>query len=514
MRRSSLIPILFVSLLGLSLHFLFSNLSGTLAQLFPHLSRAERPPTPSEPITLKPEPGRPEPGKLAPPAVMAEALQPRLTPEEFFQPDHRPIVPKTGRRHLEGWVRVSPIPMPVSSVPVGQGQFAQVDFSVPPELVPPVEFWQKIYGVYDTKQVLFHDEENLGVQYSVLDLRQGLDQLSTDAEKKKYREEMVAQEMDRIKALLTDPEARKRVRSQVGLKDRFREGVIHSGRYLAHFEKIFASYGVPKEITRLPFVESLFKERALSKVAAAGLWQFMPGTARQYMVVDSLVDERYDPIRAAHGAARLLLKNYQLLKSWPLAINAYNSGPGNLLRAVSQLGTRNITTIILRHSGGGYGFASRNFYPEFLAALGVYENREKFFGPLKQEPAWEFETIQLPGTMTMPEIAFLANVPLSELNDLNPGFADEVFSEKHSLPIGSEIRLAPNRQKLFASRFLEYYSAGQPPRLHIVSAGDTVSKVAHAYGVSPSDLMGLNHRQPLREGEALLIPSEKTVARD
>src|SRR6185436_16598117 len=120
--------------------------------------------------------------------------------------------------------------------------------------------------------------------------------------------------------------AKEAVRTQTGIKNRFAEAIRRSGRYLPHFEEVFAYYGVPKEITRLAFVESMFRERALSKVAAAGLWQFMSGSAKKYMTVDPNLDERYDPVVATHGAARLLLRNYDLLGTWPLAINAYNSG--------------------------------------------------------------------------------------------------------------------------------------------------------------------------------------------
>jgi membrane-bound lytic murein transglycosylase D len=139
------------------------------------------------------------------------------------------------------------------------------------------------------------------------------------------------------------------------------------------FEEIFESYGVPREVSRLVFVESLFNERAFSKSGAAGLWQFMPGTARHFMTVNHQIDQRYDPILSTHGAARLLLKNYQILGSWPLAINAYNSGAANLQRAITTLGSRDISRIITNYKGGSYAFASRNFYPSFLAALEVYE---------------------------------------------------------------------------------------------------------------------------------------------
>ncbi len=516
MHNRKLTSLAFILSLAGGLHLTFSHLSSELTTLYPGTAQEIAKPLPPpvlastlgdiDPQTASletdpapdvlPEPGSPLAAKAAVPKsaphetvgkkdrhaatreILDNAVEETLT--------HRKSKQALEKKELAGLIRVSPIPAPLA-----RGAGPHSDFSVPPSIAKAVEFWQKIYGVYDTKQVTFHDEENLGIQYSVLDMRQGLGNLSSDAAKKSYRNAAVNQEMNRIKSVLTQLDqweksggklteeqkrmaslfagergpnkfriARDQVRSQIGLKDRFKEGLVNSGRYLSHFEKIFESYGVPKEISRLPFVESLFREKAFSKVAAAGIWQFMADTARNYMVVDTHVDERYDPLRSAHAAARLLLKNYQLLHSWPLAINAYNSGPGNLLGAISHLGTRDIGTIINHYRGGGYKFASRNFYPCFLAALGVYENRERFFGPVHMSPPLEFETVELPGTMTLPEVSFLARVSISDLKDLNPAFSSEVYDGKYRLPAGSALRLPTHHQETLAARFLEYHHPG------------------------------------------------------
>lgn len=239
-----------------------------------------------------------------------------------------------------------------------------------------VDFWRQIYAVYDTKQVVFHNTENLGVQYKVLDFTGLEERQIADSEKKAIRDLTVREELARLRSVYGET-----VRAQVGLRDRFLEGLKRSQRTMPAIEEIFQNYGIPREISRLAFVESLFNERAFSKAGAAGLWQFMPGTARHYMTVNHQIDERYNPLVATRGAARLLLKNYNLLGTWPLAINAYNSGPANLQKAISAVGTRDIATIIRGYKGGSYAFASRNFYPSFLAALEIYENQEKYFGP-------------------------------------------------------------------------------------------------------------------------------------
>jgi membrane-bound lytic murein transglycosylase D len=149
-------------------------------------------------------------------------------------------------------------------------------------------------------------------------------------------------------------------------------------------ERIFRAEGLPLELTRLPLVESCFDVEAYSKVGAAGIWQFMPATGRLYaMDVNDSVDERRDPIASTRAAARFLRHNYEALEdSWPLAITAYNHGPAGIRRAISATGTTDIGVIVGRYDGPAFGFASRNFYAEFLAALDVDRHREAWFGKL------------------------------------------------------------------------------------------------------------------------------------
>ena len=146
----------------------------------------------------------------------------------------------------------------------------------------------------------------------------------------------------------------------------------------------------------MPHVESSFNPAAYSKVGAAGLWQFMPSTAKRFMRVDSLVDERLDPYSATEAAANLMLYNYRLLGTWPLAVTAYNHGPGGLRRAQEQLGTSDIAVIVKRYQGATFGFASRNFYVSFLAALEVDRNAEKYFGPITPLPDTQNTPVELP----------------------------------------------------------------------------------------------------------------------
>src|SRR4029077_7956824 len=169
---------------------------------------------------------------------------------------------------------------------------------------------------------------------------------------------------------------------QRGLRERFAEGIRASRRYFPEMERIFRDEGLPAELVRLPLIESCFNLQAYSKVGAAGIWQFMPKTGRLFMRVDDLVDERRDPISSTHAAARFLGRVHDMLGSWPLAITAYNHGPDGMARAVDEVGTADIGRIVRDYRGRAFGFASRNFYAEFLAALEVEQDHRRYFGDM------------------------------------------------------------------------------------------------------------------------------------
>jgi membrane-bound lytic murein transglycosylase D len=173
------------------------------------------------------------------------------------------------------------------------------------------------------------------------------------------------------------------VHTQRGVKERFRSGIVRSGRYLDAFQQIMEDHDVPVAFALLPLVESSY-ENARSVAAAVGVWQFTRATSQDYLLVNRRVDERLDPVKSAHAAAKLLKSNYNALGSWPLAITAYNHGRGGMLRAQAERGS-NLPTIINEYRSPLFGYASMNFYTEFLAAVDVYEHRDDYFGTLAVE---------------------------------------------------------------------------------------------------------------------------------
>ncbi len=137
---------------------------------------------------------------------------------------------------------------------------------------------------------------------------------------------------------------------------------------------------MPIELAILPHVESSYHPGAYSSAAATGMWQIVRSTAQRFMRVDYVVDQRLDPYAASNGAMELLEYNYNALGSWPLALTAYNHGANGIARAIRDVGSTDIGRIIADYKGPRFGFASRNFYPQFLAALHVDQNAQEYFG--------------------------------------------------------------------------------------------------------------------------------------
>lgn len=173
--------------------------------------------------------------------------------------------------------------------------------------------------------------------------------------------------------------ASQNIRSQTGQKKFFHQGLQRYGQWIDDIESIFKKHRLPLELTRIPFVESSYNPKAVSKVGASGVWQLMPAMGRKFLRINKRIDERNDPIKAARAAALLLKENKMLLKKWPIAVTAYNTGAGMMRRAMKKTRSKRIESIISRFKSRGHGFAAKNFYASFVAALHVEQYNYFFF---------------------------------------------------------------------------------------------------------------------------------------
>jgi membrane-bound lytic murein transglycosylase D len=273
-------------------------------------------------------------------------------------------------------------------------------FPTSPVIQRQMDFWERIFTEYKSNEFVLHDRDNLAViigsikvPYDINAKARNMDLpiISPDDEIESYRQAMRRfvnegpgarlkgkreQEIwnayvkkNAHRSLLTGKAV---LRVQGGLADTFYAASQRAELYLPLMEKIFRQAGLPTDLTRIVFVESMFNLKARSKVGASGFWQLMPGTARDYIKVTRTRDERNSPLIATRAAAGVLRSNYNALKAWPLAVTAYNHGPGGMKRAMTKLKTKDLSEIILLYNSPSFGFASRNFYSEFLAAAKVH----------------------------------------------------------------------------------------------------------------------------------------------
>jgi len=288
--------------------------------------------------------------------------------------------------------------------PLAQNTFSGV-FLKPATLEPAVEFWRKTYAVWPKSQVAIHDDRYLDVIYEVFNvpgdvgeslnpdqkdaLNQRKDfwrgQLAALESKLRYGSPLNALDKQLIAKLEQSGKslgffngASDRVRSQRGTRERFKRGLEISGRYDLQFRKIFREAGLPEDLAYLPHVESSFQASAKSSAGAVGLWQFTKGAAKTFMPGGDSVDRRLDPFASANGAARYLSYAYGKLGDWPAAVTSYNHGIGGMKRAQNQVGS-DFAQIVERYDGPAFGFASRNYYAQFLAAREIAVNPEHYF---------------------------------------------------------------------------------------------------------------------------------------
>lgn len=414
---------------------------------------------------------------------------------------------------------------------------ADTHFVRPAELEHDIAFWRRVYTEVTTRGGFIHDASNLAVVYEVLEFPTDLPprQRSKRIEdtKKKYvrilerlaqgAEDLSAEE-ERVRALWPKNTRRSRfeqaaeeVRFQLGQADRFREGIVRSGAWRDHIAKTFERMGLPRELAALPHVESSFNPYAYSKVGAAGMWQFMRSTGRRFLRIDGVVDERLDPYRSTEAAARFLEQNYIVLGSWPLALTAYNHGPGGMRRAKEQLGTSDIVTIVRKYNSRTFGFASRNFYVAFLAALEIDANPEKFFGPIKRDPPDTSVTLEMPAFVPSSSVAAALGLERDELRRLNPSLLPPVWNGSRHIPRGFELRVPAHIDIQAALAKLEGMRAEAQlaDTQHRVRSGETLSTIASQYGVSVAtlaELNGLERPYMIRAGQVLMLPSKAGTA--
>ena len=276
--------------------------------------------------------------------------------------------------------------------------------------------------------------------------------------------------------------------------------------YFPLFEKELDKYDIPLELKYLAVIESALKPRAKSRVGASGLWQFMFATGKMYgLNVSSYVDERSDPIKSTDAASQYLAKLYEIFGDWDLALAAYNSGPGNVTKAIRRSGGYqnywNIRPFLPRETAG--------YLPAFLATMYIFEYaQEHGFKKIKPDFRYmETDTIQIKHMITLDQVSELLDVPIEELQFLNPSYKLDIIpyikGEHYALRLPRHAigKFVNNEEQIYAYVKSEFDKREKPlpqffdsdtKTVYRVRSGDYLGKIARIYGVRVSQIKQWN----------------------
>jgi membrane-bound lytic murein transglycosylase D len=429
------------------------------------------------------------------------------------------------------------------------------------------DFWRNVYASWHLNEVVLHDSQYPELIYEVLALpgtvgeslsvsqrdyvdtrRQELMHQLREIERYKYNPDALTPlQHDVLEHITTQAGAEaiigaaERVRPQRGLRERFARGLEISGRYVPDFRRIFKEAGLPEDLAYLPHVESSFQATARSSAGAVGLWQFTRPTGKLYMKINTAVDERLDPFASARASAQYLRDAYATLGSWPLAVTSYNHGVAGMRRA-SELHGADIDRIVREYNGRYFGFASRNFYAEFLAARSLASRPHELWPDgLNFERPRSMEQLLLPRPAMVDTVAQHYGVDKALLTQLNPAWSPRAARGQLALPAGVRIWLpggtlarapkqalpplqfaaaAPQGSRsaksadTAANRTAKTDAPNTPPgdsSIHVVQRNETLSSIAARYGTSVTALKKLNNirdkKSALKIGQRLRVPA-------
>lgn len=315
--------------------------------------------------------------------------------------------------------------------------------------------------------------------------------------------------------------------------------------YFPLFEEELAKNNIPLEIKYLAVVESALNPRAVSRVGATGLWQFMYQTGKQYgLNIDSYVDERSEPLKASQAASVYMNNMYKIFGDWDLVLAAYNSGPGNVAKAIRRSGGQqnywNIRKNLPKETQG--------YLPAFLATMYIFEYHKEH-GIVPNKAVAKFfatDTVAIKNHMTFKQISNLLDVPVSQIQFFNPSFKRNEIPHISGqtnflrLPKDKIAIFTSNEDKIYAyvqheqnnrERPYESIAVSKPKdttntisdtpndvayktKYHKVHRGESLTEIAEQYNVSVADLKKWNYLRHNKapRGRTLKIKLNESIA--
>jgi peptidoglycan lytic transglycosylase D len=294
------------------------------------------------------------------------------------------------------------------------------------------------------------------------------------------------------KAVIENPRVRYYVNyfSKSG-KSYFEKILARSGKYLPMISRVLREEGLPNELAYLALIESGFVTNSTSIHGAAGLWQFVPATARKYgLKIDTWIDERRDPVKSTHAAAAYLKDLHDYFGRWYLATAAYNAGQGALDRAIQTSKTNDFSSLAenvkLREE-------TRNFVPKFVAVTLIATDPQKYgFEAIRYESPLKYEQIEIDAPATLEVLARMAGTDIASIRELNPALLRNAippsaknFAVKIPAGTGAAFAKATHPQKEKSSESAQVVT-------HQVKKGETLFSIAKRYGQEVRALMEFN----------------------
>ena len=416
-----------------------------------------------------------------------------VSPENFFQNDSQLIDEILVKNSSLGLIRQRDLHSKYQKVLLDPNDRVDDTFSIPKYFRSSVFFWFDIYTHFSSSHMVIHDRSNLAIVYGALDFSFLKKRMNNDHLRRKTQVRYATKKVKAFKtALFTmanggvhvlspqiisalkyasvdipdTPRGRSiffkklasRVRSQTGQSDKILSGIRRYLPYKKTIQHYFSLFDIPIHLVAIPFLESSFNPNAGSKANAMGAWQFMRFTGKHFLTINSLHDGRRSVLQSTVAALQLLKQNKQILGRWDLAVAAYNSGTKHLLKAKRKSNSSNtsLDQILVSYKHPHLGFASKNFYSEFLALVHLLSYVEYIYPSLSHRATTFYYTY-----LTKCKMTLKSHLPLLGENSINVYKHNSHLRSKRihrSYPRGSifhsDTRLASSRYLLLPDRAL------------------------------------------------------------
>ncbi len=294
------------------------------------------------------------------------------------------------------------------------------------------------------------------------------------------------------------------------------KGLSRGSKYIPMMKAIFRQKGLPEDLVYLALIESGFRTEAVSHASAVGPWQFISATGRRYgLTINEWVDERQDPVKSTFAAADYLTNLHDMFGSWPLAIAAYNSGEGKIIKGMKNYGVNNFWD--MSDVGGHLAAETKLYVPSFLAATFIAKDPAAYGLTIETQPPDQWDEVVVPAPVTLAEAAKFSDTTVDRLKDLNPHLKKDATPPDEAdfvlrIPAGTMDQFAKAYGR--AGKGGPALASAGSSREHVVKKDETLESVAALYGLAPQELADYNKIKSakLKAGSTLHLPASVSVA--